>query len=37
MYVNQTENRTRFKIKTGYHSELLTPKTMKYLEALKIK
>ena len=31
IYVNKTENRITFKIKTGYHLELLTPETMKLL------
>ena len=29
IYVNKIENRITFKIKTGYHLELLTPETMK--------
>ena len=37
IYVNKIEIRITFKIKTGYSVELLTPETMKYLEALKIK
>ena len=31
MYINRIENRIRFKIKSGYHLELLTPETMKLL------
>ena len=31
VYVNKIENRKRFKIRTGYHLELLTPETMKLL------
>ena len=31
IYVNQTENRITFKIKSGYYLELLTPETMKLL------
>ena len=31
MYINRTENRITFKIKNGYHLELLTPETMKLL------
>ena len=31
IYVNKTENRITFKIKTGYSLELLTPETMKLL------
>ena len=31
IYVNKIENKFTFKIKTGYHLELLTPKTMKLL------
>ena len=30
-YVNKTENRITFKIKTGYYLELLTPETTKLL------
>ena len=30
-YVNKTENRITFKIKSGYYLELLTPETMKLL------
>ena len=33
IYVNKIENRMAFKNKTGYHPELLTPKTMKLLES----
>ena len=29
IYVNKIENRITFKIKAGYHLELLTPETMK--------
>ena len=32
IYVNKTENRVAFKIKTGYYLKLLTPETMKLLE-----
>ena len=31
LYINKTENRITFKIKSGYHLELLTPETMKLL------
>ena len=31
IYINKIENRITFKIKTGYHLELLTPETMKLL------
>ena len=31
MYINKTENRIMFKIKSGYYLELLTPETMKLL------
>ena len=31
VYINKIENRITFKIKTGYHFELLTPETMKLL------
>ena len=37
MYVNKIENRITFKIKTGYHLELLTPETMKLLGSTKNK
>ena len=37
IYVNKIENRITFRIKNGYSLELLTPETMKFLEALKIK
>ena len=37
IYINKTENRITFKIKNGYYLELLTPETMNYLEALRIK
>ena len=31
IYVNKTENRITFKIKTGHYLELLTPETLKLL------
>ena len=31
IYMNKIENRTTFKIRTGYYLELLTPETMKLL------
>ena len=31
LYVSKIEKRITFKIKTGYHLELLTPETMKLL------
>ena len=31
MYINRIENRITFKIKNGYHLELLRPETMKFL------
>ena len=31
IYVNKTENRITFKIKTGYYLELVMPETMKLL------
>ena len=34
---NKIENRTTFKIKSRYYLELLTPETMNYLEALKVR
>ena len=37
IYLNKTENRITFKIKTGYHLELLTPTKMKLLESTKNK
>ena len=33
IYVNKIQNRIKFKIKTGYYLELLTPETMKLLES----
>ena len=35
--VNKIENRITFKIKTGYHLELLTPETVKLLGSTKSK
>ena len=37
MYVNTTENRITFRIKTGYYLKLLMPETIKLLEVLKIR
>ena len=37
IFVNKLENRITFEIKNGYYLELLTPETMNYLEALKVK
>ena len=37
MYINEIENRTTFKIKTGYFLELLTPETTKILGSTKSK
>ena len=37
IYTNKIENRTTFKIKSRYYLELLTPETMNYLEALKVR
>ena len=37
LYVNKTENRITFKIKTGYYLELLTPETIKLLGSAKNK
>ena len=31
IYVNKIENKVKFKIKTGYYLEILTPETMKLL------
>ena len=36
-YVNKIENRVTFKIKNRYNLGLLTPETMNYLEARKMK
>ena len=35
--MNKIENRITFKMKTGYHLELLTPKTMKLIRSSKNK
>ena len=37
IYVNKTENRITFKVKTGYYLELLSPETMKLLESTESK
>ena len=37
IYINKIENRVTFKIKKGCYLELLTPETMNYLEATKVK
>ena len=37
IYVNEIENRIKFKIKTGYYLELLTPEMMKILRSNKNK
>ena len=37
LYINKTENRIKFKIKTGYYIELLTPETMKLLDVLRVR
>ena len=37
IYVNKIQNRIRFKIKTGYYLEFLTPETMKLLGSNKSK
>ena len=37
IYVNEIENRIKFKIKTGYYLELLTPGMMKILRSTKNK
>ena len=37
IYANEIENKITFKIKTVYYLDLLTPETMKLIEALKIK
>ena len=37
MYVNRTENRITFRIKTGYYLEILTLETMKLLESTRNK
>ena len=36
-YVNKIENRSTFKIKTGYYLKLLTPETIKLLGSTKNK
>ena len=36
IYVNKIKNRITFKIKTGYHLQLLTNETMKLLGSTKI-
>ena len=37
IYANKIENRVTFKIKKGSYLEILTPETMNYLEAPKVK
>ena len=37
IYVNKIENRITFKLKTWYYLELLTPETMNYWKALKVR
>ena len=37
IYINKTENRITFKIKTGYYLKSLTPETMKLLGSTKSK
>ena len=37
IYINKTENRVTFKIKTGYYLELLTSDTIKLLGSTKSK
>ena len=37
IYINRTESRNIFKIKTKYHLELLTPETIKLLGSTKNK
>ena len=37
IYVNKTENKISFKIKTGYYLILVTPETIKLLESTKSK
>ena len=37
IYINKIENRTTFKIKTGYYLEHLTPETKKLLGSIKSK
>ena len=36
IYINKIENRIKFKIKTRYYLELLTPETIKLLWSTKI-
>ena len=37
IYINKIENRITFENKTEYYLELLTPETINYLEALKVR
>ena len=37
IYINKIENRTTFKVKSGYYLELFTPETMKLLGSTKSK
>ena len=37
IYVNKIENRVKFKIKTGYYLQLLTPETMELVGSTKSK
>ena len=37
IYVNKTENRIKFKVKTGFYLDLLTPERMKLLRSTKSK
>ena len=37
IYINKTENRVTFKIKTAYYLKLLTPEIKNYVEALEIR
>ena len=36
-YVNKTENRIKFRVKTGFYLDLLTPERMKLLRSTKSK
>ena len=37
IYVNKTENRIKFRVKTGFYLDLLTPERMKLLRSTKSK
>ena len=37
IYINKTENRIKFRVKTGFYLDLLTPERMKLLRSTKSK